>query len=328
MEVKIKELQKLGLQTLQKYDHSKEDANMILDVLMYAQLRGNNQGLVKLIGNGYRRHPNAKAPSITKDTKLSALINGNLSPGIVVMKMATALAIKKAKEYGFGIVGTNSTNSSTGAIGYYAKEIAKEGFIGMAFAGSPELIAMHGSSQPIFGTNPIAVAVPSKEDPIVLDMATAAIPFFGLVEAKTAGKKIPEGLAYDKEGNRTTDPAKALEGAVMAFGGHKGAGLAMIIEVLTGPLVKASFSTVGDVSNNWGNLILAIDPDLLTDKESFKKEVSTMVEKIKATRRLPGVDEILVPGERGDKLTKKYSTKGSIEIEDNLYNEIKKAAAK
>ena len=254
------------------------------------------------------------------------MINGNLSPGIVVLKQATELAIKKAKEHGFGIVGTNNTNTSTGAIGYYAKMAANEGLIGIAFAGSPELIAMYGSSQPIFGTNPIAVAIPSKKEPVVLDMATAAIPFYGLVEAKTAGKKIPKGLAYDKEGNETTDPAKALDGAVTAFGGHKGAGLAMMIEVLTGPLVKASFATVGDVANNWGNLILAIDPDLLTDRETFKKEVSLMIEKVKATRKLPGIDEVLIPGERGDKLTKKYISSGKMEIEENLYKEIQKAA--
>ncbi|MCW6160080.1 MAG: Ldh family oxidoreductase [Candidatus Micrarchaeales archaeon] len=326
MEVKIAELRSLGLKALEKYGHTAKDADAILDVLMYAQLRGNNQGLVKLIGSGYQRHPNAKQPVITKETKLSALINGNLSPGIVVLKQATEVAIKKAKEHGFGIVGTNNTNSSTGAIGYYAKMAAKEGFVGIAFAGSPELIAMHGSSQPIFGTNPIAISIPTQSDPIVLDMATASIPFFGLVQAKTAGKPIPEGLAYDKEGNKTTDPAKALEGSVTAFGGHKGAGLAMMIEVLTGPLVKASFSTVGDVANNWGNLVMVIDPELLTDRESFKKEVSLMIEKVKATRKLQGVKEILIPGERGDKLTEKQTASGKIEIEENLYKEIQKAA--
>lgn len=326
MEVTISELQKLGLQALKKYNHSPEDAKAILDVLMYAQLRGNNQGLVKLIGAGYKRHSNAKAPTITKETKLSALINGNLSPGIVVLKLATEIAIKKAKEHGFGIVGTNNTNSSTGALGYYVREVAKAGFIGIATATSPELIAMYGSSQPIFGTNPIAISIPSKKDPLVLDMATAAIPFYGLIEAKTAGRQLPEGLAYDKDGGKTTDPAKALDGAVMAFGGYKGAGLSMMIEVLAGPLVMASFTTVGDAANNWGNLIIAIDPDLLADKESFKKDVSLMIEKVKATRKLPGVDEILVPGERGDQLAKKYTASGKIEIEENLYKEIRKAA--
>ena len=326
MKVKIAELRELGLKALQKFNYSPEESKTILEILLYAQLRGNNQGIVKLIGIGYPKHPEAKPFEIVKETKLSTLINGHLSPAMIVLKKATELTITKAKEHGFGICGTNNTNSSTGAIGYYANEIAKEGLIGFVFAGSPELVATHGSFEPVFGTNPLAVGVPSEEEPIVLDMATAAMARYGLIEAKTTGRSIPDNTAYDKEGNVTTDPAAALEGAIMTFDrSYKSAGLAMIIEILTGSLVGAAFTGIGD-SNNWGNLVFAIDPDLLTDIETFKKDISAMIKKVKGAKKLPGVKEIYIPGERGNNLARKRLAAGEIEIEDNLYNELQKAA--
>lgn len=263
MKVSISKLKDLGKKALQKYNYTPDEAETILDILLYAQLRGNNQGLVKLIGKGYPKHVEAKPFEVVKETKLSARINGHLSPAMVVLKKATEVAVSKAKEHGFGLVGVNNTNSSTGAIGYYANEIAKEGFIGFVFAGSPETVATHGSYEPIFGTNPLAIAVPSENDPIVLDMATAAMAFYGLIEAKTAGRKIPENTAYDKDGNITTDPAEAMDGALMPFDrGYKSAGLSMIVQILTGPLTGASFTGIGDTAKNWGNLVFAIDPEL------------------------------------------------------------------
>jgi LDH2 family malate/lactate/ureidoglycolate dehydrogenase len=148
---------------------------------------------------------------------------------------------------------------------------------------------------------------------------------YGLVEAKTAGRSIPNDVAYDSQGDFTTDPGKALEGAILPFdGGYKGAGLSMIIETLTGPLVAASFVGIGDVWGNLGNLAFAIDPELLVDRGEFKDSVSALVEKVKNTKKLPGVDVVYVPGERGDKLTQRVLESGEIEVEDNLYAELKR----
>src|SRR3989339_1272311 len=109
------------------------------------------------------------------ETKVSALINGNKNMGMIAMNFAMEKALKKAKKYGFALVGINNTNTSTGAIGFYASEIAKKGYLGMIFAGSPETVCTQGSYEAIFGTNPLAIGVPTSGDPIVLDMATAAM---------------------------------------------------------------------------------------------------------------------------------------------------------
>jgi LDH2 family malate/lactate/ureidoglycolate dehydrogenase len=327
MKIKVSELQKMVEIILKKYNYDPEEIKIIGEVLMYAQLRGNNQGIVKLISKKFAKSENAGEIEMIERTKLSALINGNHNSGMVVMKKAMDKAMEMAKEHGFGIVGTNNTNSSTGAIGYYANEIAKQGLMGFVFAGSPETVNTYGSFQPIFGTNPLAIGMPSDGEPVVLDMATAAMAFYGLIEAATAGKNIPEGIAYDKDGNLTTDPNLALDGAIRPFDkSYKGAGLAMMVEILTGPLVAASFTGVGDTANNWGNLVYVIDPNLLVDTKIFKSQVSQMIEKVKSTKKLPGVEEIFVPGEKGNQLTKKHLDADEIEIEDNLFLKLKEVA--
>ncbi len=236
---------------------------------------------------------------------------------------------EKAARSGFAIAGTYNTNTSSGAIGYYASRLADSGLIGFAVSRSPERVAAYGSFEPVFGTNPLAVAIPARPDPVVLDMSTAATSFFGLVEAKTAGRSIPDDMAYDRQGVPTTDPQKAIEGAIRSFDrGYKGSGLALICEILAGPLVGAAYCGIGDSKGNWGHLIFAIDPELLAGRERLVGSVSELVAKVKSTARLPGVDEIFVPGERESRLARERHATGLIEVEDNLLAELRQVAAR
>lgn len=327
MQVKVSELKKLSNKAIKYYGYSDTETKTILDILMYAQLRGNNQGIVKLIGKGIPKSDKAGKIKVVKNTKLSAVLDGQQNMGMVVLSQAMEMALAKAKRFGFGIVGTSNTCSSTGAIGYYANKIAKRGYLGFVFAGSPETVATYGSYEPLFGTNPIAIGIPSDKEPIVLDMATAAMAYYGLIEAQTAGRKIPNNIAYDNKGKLTTDPAKAMGGAILPFDrSYKGAGLALIVEVLTGPLVQASFVGFDQPDKNWGNLIYVIDPTLLVNKKSFKSKISKLMKRVKQAKKLPNIREIYLPGERGNKLTQKRLKSNSIEIETNLFNELKKVA--
>lgn len=327
MQIKINELESLVKKALKNMGYSSKEINLIKDVLFYAQLRGNNQGIVKLIGKGMPKSAHAGEITVEKETKLATLVNGNYNQGMVVLSYAMEKVLKRVKKHGFGMAGTFNTSSSTGAIGYYANKIAQEGYIAFVFAGSPETVSTHGSYEPIFGTNPLAIGIPTTAEPLVLDMATASIAYFGLIEAATSGRSIPEGLTYDEHGNLTTDPKKALEGAIRPFDrSYKGAGLAMMVEILTGPLVRASFTGIGDTARNWGNLLFAIDPSQFVEKSSFEREVSQLIEKVKATKKLPNVEELFVPGERGSKLAKQRLAQGYIEVEDNLLQGLRTAA--
>lgn len=326
MKVKISDLKKLARKAILNYGYNPQEAKVILEILFYAQLRGNNQNVVKLIGKGIPKDKRAGKIKTVKKTKLSALLDGNYNTGMIVMRKALTLALQKAKKYGFGVVGTQNTYSSTGAIGYYAREIAKAGYLGFAFSGSPPTVCHHGSNQALYGTNPMAIGFPTEKEPVVLDMATAAMAWYGLVQAKTAGQKIPNDVAYDAKGRTTTDPVKAMEGAIRPFDrSYKGANLAMMVEVFTGPLVGASFVGLGR-KGDWGNLIWVIDPKLLGTRAQFKKQMSQLVQKVKKAKKLPGVKKIYLPGERGNKLTQKYRQSGYIDIEKNLYRELQKVA--
>ena len=171
------------------------------------------------------------------------------------------------------------------------------------------------------------MAIPTESDPIVLDMSTAATSYFGLVEAVTAGRDIPADFAYDNQGLPTTDPKKAIAGAISSFDrSYKGSGLALIGEILAGPLVGAAFCGLADSKGNWGHLIFAIDPELLTDRHELAKNVSAMVSKVKSTKKLQGVEEIFVPGEKESRLARKRQETGMIDVEDNLLAALRKVA--
>ena len=326
MRIDLKELEDLTTKVVKNYGYDDNETATIRDMLLYAQLRGNSQGVVKLIGKGIPKKRDGEI-TIEKETALSARINGNQNQAMLVVKKALEVVLEKAKSNGIGIVGTFNTSTSSGAIGYVASEIARQGMLGLVFASSPPRVAATGSYQPIFGTNPLAIGIPARPDPIILDMSTAAMTFFGLIEAQTAGEKIPGDVAYDQDGNPTTDPATAIKGAIRSFDrGYKGSGLAMIIEILGGPLVGAACAGVGDAVKNWGHLVLAIDPGLLGDRDEFIEKVTTLIENIKKTRKLPGVNEIFVPGEKGNRGTEQVRRSGTVEIEENLLEELRKVA--
>ncbi|MFZ2152493.1 MAG: Ldh family oxidoreductase [Microgenomates group bacterium] len=325
MKIKVTELTQLTLSALKKYGYSDNESAIISRVLLFAQLRGNNQGVVKLIGKGIPRRPEGQAPINIKDTPVSALIDGNATHAIIVMDQLANIAIDKAKKSGIGLVGSFNTSESTGILAYYVDKIARAGFIGLAFSSAPfQTTAPFGSTEARFCTNPLAYGVPTNSDPILFDMTTSAMAYYGLIEAKTAGKDVPENIGFNSEGQPTTNPAEIMGGALRTIAGHKGSGLALLVQVLCGPLVGAD--SFNSNSHNAGNFVIAIDPSLFTPTDEFKNRVADVATKIKSARKINGVDDILLPGERGTQLQKQNIDNDELEIGDNLLAELQKVA--
>jgi LDH2 family malate/lactate/ureidoglycolate dehydrogenase len=291
---------------------------MILEMLMYAQLRGNDQGIVKLIGKGIPKNDKAQTPTVEKETSTTAIINANLSMEAVALEHAVNMVIEKAKKMGIAIVGTHTGDGSSGAMGYWSRKIADAGLIGIAMSSYPfGMVPPYGSFEPLFCTNPIAWGVPTDNEPIVLDMSSSGISFYGLVEAKTQGVQVAEGLGYDKEGNETTNPAEIMEGAIRPFDkGAKGAGLALMVQIIGGALVGGDFLNESDHD---GNVVIAINPEAMIGTEKFIEETTKMTVAIRQAKKLEGVEEVLVPAERGDRIRSRVLDSGEIEIEENLF---------
>lgn len=171
------------------------------------------------------------------------------------------------------------------------------------------------------GTNPISIAIPSNDGPVVLDMATSAIAFTEIVRCKKLGQKIPEGVAISKDGTLTTDPEEALGGAILPFGGYKGSGLGIIIQLLGGAFVGRDTEKSTHVKS--GTIYIAIRCDLFRPKKKFVDDVSMFNSTVKSSRVIHGFKEVILPGELEDRLRLRARQEG-VEIEDLIYKKLKR----
>jgi ureidoglycolate dehydrogenase (NAD+) len=273
-------------------------ATTVADVLVWADLRGvDSHGVMRI--PMYVRLLDAgdlnPAPhiSVRTDTPAAVVFDMDRAPGPVAMIHAAAAAIVKARAAGIGVALARGT-THTGAIGYYTSAAAREGMAAIAFAASVPMMAYHGARVAGASTSPISIAVPGGDrGPLVLDMATSVISAGGLTQARRAGRPIPADVAIDG-----TIPRP--------LGGHKGSGLSLMIECLvslvaSNPIVADALKTGGGGPHKQNGLVLAIDVARFAEPAAFRAEVERLAAAVKALPREPGVDEILVPGERGDR---------------------------
>jgi len=297
------------------------------DAMMWAQLRNNNQGIIKLTSGGLAKSSDGE-PTIEFNSAVGARVNGNQAMSMVVLERGVRLAIEKAQASNIGIVGTYNTSQSCGALGFYTEKIASQGLIGIIMATSPEFVAPFGAKQPILGTNPIACGVPTDEGLMLMDQATAAFPWFGLLEAKTAGIEIPEGVAFDADGHPTRDPSAALKGALRTFDrGYKSSNLALMVELLAGPLVGAAHMNKL-AAKNWGNIVIALNPAMLGDPKTFYKSAGEVLKRVQNAEKLPGVKEIIIPGSKESVLAEGRLQAGAMPLEKNMLGELRVMADK
>ncbi|MDL2362992.1 MAG: Ldh family oxidoreductase [Patescibacteria group bacterium] len=321
MKIAITELRQKILNTLSA-NFTMEEANIIADYLLWADMSGNKtQGLIKMTGTEPLQSIKPQHEiKVERDTKLSQLINAGANPAPLVSGVATDVVIQKAKEHGFGLVGVHNYFSSNGAQAYYAERIAKEDLIGIVLCSQPASVAPFNTIDPLFGTNPVGFSFPTQNDPLVFDMATSVMTWYGLVLAKARGEQIPENMAIDNDGNLTTDPAQAMGGALLPFDrGYKGSGIGMAIEIMAGPLVNAAYA---DLEGEWGALFIAIDPDLLIDAEKFKSSCTDLIRKIKSARKKPETGEVRLPGERAQAARKEAEQSGYVVLDEAILKEL------
>jgi len=234
------------------------------------------------------------------DNDATALVDGDSALGQVAGKYATELAIKKASRFGVGVVGVKRT-SHVGMLAYYGMMIAEEKMVGEVFTNSPPFMAAWGGKKPVFGTNPICITFPyDGTGPIVLDMATSESAAFKIQSAANRGESIPQGWAIDKDGNPTTSPKAALEGALLPFGSYKGYGLAVAVELFSSVLLGAQWSTQVKLAyyTEGGHYVQAVDVSHFRPYEDYLRDMEEVVKGIKSSGKGKVENEIYLPGEK------------------------------
>lgn len=280
-----------------------DEADAGVDMCVDAELRGHSSHGVRLLRNVLVEYGNGegrRAPMrILHETAVSAQVDGGFQLSWFVHRAAVDLLAAKAADTGLAIVSVRNAGVS-GALGYLVERVAARGLVALALNSSPLTVVAPGSATPTLGTNPLAMGVPRTSGvPLVLDMATSAIPFNQVVRLRDNGTALPAGVAVDATGAPTTDPVSAIDadsgrGRILPFGGHRGYGLALMLELLVsgavtgrvgadkrGPVVlePADFSAV----------YLAYQPGLIGDPVAGDEATERLVgELIARGARLPG----------------------------------------
>jgi L-2-hydroxycarboxylate dehydrogenase (NAD+) len=287
------------------------DAGEVADLMLMADLRGiDSHGIVRLTGyikrilaGGVNRTPNIH---VVQEAAATALVDGDNGMGHLVMRHAARIAIAKAEKAGIAWVGTRASNHA-GAASVYAMMPLAHDMVGLYLAvANNNHMAPWGGIEAMLGTNPIAIAIPTKDEaPIVLDIATTAISFGKIRMAADNNEKLPEGFVIDHAGNPVTDPNKAEEGLLLPMGGYKGSGLSLVFALLGAAMNgvpvgrEAASNQRADRQADTGQAIMAIKLANFGPVDAFKQRTDTVARDIRNSKPLPGVSHVRYPGQQG-----------------------------
>ena len=299
----------IAAQLLKGCGASDEEAEIISRHSIGANLAGHDShGIIQIptyIDRAKRGHIVPGAPfEIIKDTPTTTVVDGHWGFGYVVSERLMKMTIEKAKTSGVAAA-TVFRQSHVGRVADYPIMAAKSGLIGMMTADSgrsSKAVVPFGGREPRLGTNPICIAMPSNlEGTMFIDMATSAVASGKISVAVARGYDIPEGWILDKDGNQTTDPTDLRNGgAILPLGGpegHKGYGLSVMVEILSGILTGLGFGHDPSGRHNDGCFMAAFDVGAFRDADEFKAEVTEFAQYLKSTPPAAGFDEVFYPGE-------------------------------
>jgi LDH2 family malate/lactate/ureidoglycolate dehydrogenase len=298
------------VQVLSKAGLKPRDANLIADVLVTTDTWGTFSHGTGALGNYVNTMKSggidpAATPEIVSQGESWAIIDGHSSMGMLSSSLAMDLAIEKARQHTISWVGVRNS-SHFGAAGYYANIAAKQDMIGIAMSNADPNMVVPGARGSIIGNNPIAYAVPANnENPLFLDIALSAVAAGKIFAMKAGNKPIPDNWLTDKDGLPTTDAGDwPNSGSMSPMAGHKGYGIAMLIEVLAGALTGAGM--LGE-AKSWilqpkeisrlGQSFIAINIGNLIPIEVFKRRIDHVITELREAPKAKGSERVYVPGE-------------------------------
>jgi LDH2 family malate/lactate/ureidoglycolate dehydrogenase len=296
------------------------DAAQAADVLAAADLRGvDSHGVARLrtysdmltLGRINPR-PNVR---VVRELPATATVDGDNGLGLVVGPRANEVAMAKAEVVGAAVVSVSNTNHF-GMAGYYPLRALDRGLIGWAMCNSTKLVAPLWGAERMLGTNPIAIAFPAGEEPVVIDLATSATAYGKIEIARRKGEPIPPGWAIDRDGHPAIRPEDMIDGGALLplgstreAGGHKGFCLAAAVDVLSCVLSGANWGPFAppfalrqeeparSVGKGIGHAFGAMRVDGFIDPTEFRRQMDDWVRTLRATRPVPGTEGVVIPGD-------------------------------
>lgn len=308
MKIAAEPLKAASVSLLESLGADPDEAKLVADVLVMADMRGISTHGVHFLPMIAER---VKADVLRVPTQLDILvddkavthIDGGNGLGQVAAEFGMRQAIAKAREFGISCSLIRNTNH-IGLLAFYSSMAASEGMLGFCMSNSAAALAPWGGAEAFFGTNPFSVAVPSGEaDPILLDMSTSVAARGKIRRALREGEQIPLGWALDETGIPTEDPAKAMKGSLMPVGGPKGYGMAMFIDLICGLLSGSKYSRdlltfhkpLGPTGV--GVTTVAVDITRFMSLDNFFSLAEPYIQTIRESRKAAGNSRIYLPGE-------------------------------
>jgi LDH2 family malate/lactate/ureidoglycolate dehydrogenase/PAS domain-containing protein/aryl carrier-like protein len=308
--VTIESLRAYGREALTQAGLGPEGAAIVTEVQLEASMRGQPthdmvsipRYAVRIATGKINASPQIR---IERETDTFARIDGDNGPGQWVSSVAMDLAIQKANRHGVGIVGVRRSNHF-GAAGHYVWRAAKNGLVGLCTTNGPLILAPTGGVTPTFGNNPLGVGIPAgRHFPILLDVAMSVAPRGKIGLSVAEGSPLPPGWILDRSGRPSTDLGDLAAGLGVPIGGHKGYGLALVMEVLAGVLSGAGFGNDHHQDRlrnsaqapDYGHFFMALDPQQFMPASDFTQRVDRLIEQARNGERAEGASEILIPGE-------------------------------
>jgi len=326
MRISLERARQLAHDSLGALGFSPHECRTIASHLMDCELRGlEYSGLARILSIADRLSANPStggAMRVTRESPVSAQLDGGDRLGYLVAEEATRVAVEKARASGLGAVGANNT-WYTGMLSYYAETVVAEGMVAVIASNATPWVAPFGGSEGRFGTNPICFGFPSDGVPVIWDTGISEIIHAQVVMADRTGQPLPAGVAYDADGHATRDPVAALTGSFVNWGGHRGSGLGVVVQLLG---VLAGSPILPPHLQDFGFFVLAIRPDLFVEAAEFRASVSEYAAQIRATRRLDADVPVRVPFERSAALRAARIASGSIDVEDVVYAAVRQLA--
>lgn len=306
--------------------HTSTEADIIADHLIDCELRGLSfGGLPRALSviDRIRATTEPRQPlKIVKESPVSAALDGGDQVGYLVAQRATEIAIEKARATGIAVVTAKET-WYTGMFSYNLEQITAAGFMGFVAGNGGRRVAPYGGTEGRFSTNPIAFGFPSDGQPVIWDIGTSSIMLGEVVLAQRMGELLPAGMAFAPNGEPTRDPGAALDGAFSVWGGHKGSGLALVVQLL-GMMGGASASTK---LRDCGFFMFVVDPALLTEADDYARRVSEFASELRDTRPLDPAKPVRVPFERSAAEREKRRADNRIEVADQIHEALRAVAA-